>query len=91
MLRSLFTAATGAGSQQFNIDVIANNVSNVNTTLRNFGLHECLETACTYTSKPFMHILSWQTSVKLMHDFMTKSCGRLVYHLQNSTYWPLTG
>ena len=32
MLRSLFTAATGAGSQQFNIDVIANNVSNVNTT-----------------------------------------------------------
>lgn len=32
MLRALYTAATGAQSQQFNIDVIANNVSNVNTT-----------------------------------------------------------
>lgn len=31
MLRALYTAATGAQSQQFNIDVIANNVSNVNT------------------------------------------------------------
>ena len=32
MLRALYTAATGSQSQQFNIDVIANNVSNVNTT-----------------------------------------------------------
>jgi flagellar basal-body rod protein FlgG len=32
MLRALYTAATGAQSQQFNIDVIANNVANVNTT-----------------------------------------------------------
>jgi flagellar basal-body rod protein FlgG len=32
MLRSLYTAATGALTQQFNIDVIANNVANVNTT-----------------------------------------------------------
>ncbi len=32
MLRALFTAATGSQTQQFNIDVIANNVSNVNTT-----------------------------------------------------------
>lgn len=32
MLRALYTAATGAIGQQFNIDVIANNVSNVNTT-----------------------------------------------------------
>lgn len=31
MLRALYTAATGSQSQQFNIDVIANNVSNVNT------------------------------------------------------------
>jgi flagellar basal-body rod protein FlgG len=32
MLRALYTAATGAQGQQFNIDVIANNVANVNTT-----------------------------------------------------------
>ncbi len=32
MLRALYTAATGAQCQQTNIDVIANNVSNVNTT-----------------------------------------------------------
>ncbi len=32
MLRALYTAATGAKSQQLNIDVISNNVSNVNTT-----------------------------------------------------------
>ncbi|MFN9690699.1 MAG: flagellar basal-body rod protein FlgG [Vampirovibrionales bacterium] len=32
MLRSLYTAATGATTQQFNMDIIANNVSNVNTT-----------------------------------------------------------
>jgi flagellar basal-body rod protein FlgG len=32
MLRSLYTAATGALTQQFNIDVIAHNVANVNTT-----------------------------------------------------------
>lgn len=32
MLRALYTSATGAQSQQFNIDVIANNVANVNTT-----------------------------------------------------------
>lgn len=31
MLRALYTAATGAKSQQLNIDVISNNVSNVNT------------------------------------------------------------
>lgn len=31
MLRSLYTAATGATTQQFNMDVIANNVANVNT------------------------------------------------------------
>ena len=32
MLRALYTAASGSKSQQFNIDVIANNVANVNTT-----------------------------------------------------------
>ncbi|MCB0345858.1 MAG: flagellar basal-body rod protein FlgG [Bdellovibrionales bacterium] len=32
MLRSLFTAATGMLAQQLNLDVIANNLSNVNTT-----------------------------------------------------------
>ncbi len=32
MLRSLYTAATGATTQQFNMDIIANNVANVNTT-----------------------------------------------------------
>lgn len=32
MLRALHTAATGSQSQQFNIDIIANNVANVNTT-----------------------------------------------------------
>lgn len=32
MLRALYTAATGSQTQQFNIDVIANNVANVNTT-----------------------------------------------------------
>ncbi|MDX2085813.1 MAG: flagellar basal-body rod protein FlgG [Candidatus Melainabacteria bacterium] len=32
MLRALYTAATGAETQQFHIDVIANNVANVNTT-----------------------------------------------------------
>ena len=32
MLRSLYTAATGMHGQQFNIDTIANNLSNVNTT-----------------------------------------------------------
>ncbi|MGE0199932.1 MAG: flagellar basal-body rod protein FlgG [Candidatus Melainabacteria bacterium] len=32
MLRALYTAATGANTQQFNIDVIAHNVANVNTT-----------------------------------------------------------
>lgn len=31
MLRALYTAATGSQTQQFNIDVIANNVANVNT------------------------------------------------------------
>lgn len=31
MLRAMFTAATGARSQQLNIDVISNNVANVNT------------------------------------------------------------
>lgn len=32
MMRALYTAATGAQAQQFNIDVIANNVANVNTS-----------------------------------------------------------
>lgn len=32
MLRALYTAATGAESQQFNMDVVANNIANVNTT-----------------------------------------------------------
>ncbi len=32
MLRALYTASTGSQTQQFNIDVIANNVANVNTT-----------------------------------------------------------
>ena len=32
MIRSLFTAATGMISQQMNIDAIANNLANVNTT-----------------------------------------------------------
>jgi flagellar basal-body rod protein FlgG len=31
MLRALYTAATGSQAQQFNIDVVANNVANVNT------------------------------------------------------------
>ncbi|MBF0187171.1 MAG: flagellar hook-basal body complex protein, partial [Magnetococcales bacterium] len=32
MMRSLWTSATGMQAQQLNIDVIANNLSNVNTT-----------------------------------------------------------
>jgi flagellar basal-body rod protein FlgG len=32
MMRSLFTAATGMGGQQLNMDVISNNLANVNTT-----------------------------------------------------------
>lgn len=32
MMRSLYTAASGMAGQQFNIDTIANNLSNVNTT-----------------------------------------------------------
>jgi flagellar basal-body rod protein FlgG len=32
MLRSLYTAASGSNAQQFNLDIIANNISNVNTT-----------------------------------------------------------
>ena len=32
MIRSLWTAATGMNAQQFNIDTIANNLANVNTT-----------------------------------------------------------
>ncbi|HNX59870.1 MAG TPA: flagellar basal body protein, partial [Spirochaetota bacterium] len=32
MMRSLWTAASGMVTQQFNIDTIANNLSNVNTT-----------------------------------------------------------
>lgn len=32
MLRSLYTAAGGAAAQQLNIDIIANNIANVNTT-----------------------------------------------------------
>ena len=32
MMRSLWTAASGMNGQQFNIDTIANNLSNVNTT-----------------------------------------------------------
>ena len=31
-MRAMWTAATGMKSQQFNIDTIANNLSNVNTT-----------------------------------------------------------
>ena len=32
MMRSLWTAASGMTGQQFNIDTIANNLANVNTT-----------------------------------------------------------
>ena len=32
MMRSLWTAASGMVGQQFNIDTISNNLSNVNTT-----------------------------------------------------------
>src|SRR5881396_1301852 len=32
MLRALYTAATGMQAQQINIDTIANNIANVNTT-----------------------------------------------------------
>ncbi len=32
MLRALYSAATGMESQQLNLDVIANNLANVNTT-----------------------------------------------------------
>ncbi|WP_395140866.1 flagellar basal body protein, partial [Armatimonas sp.] len=31
MIRSLYTAASGMNAQQLNMDVIANNLSNVNT------------------------------------------------------------
>jgi flagellar basal-body rod protein FlgG len=31
MMRSLWTAATGMGAQQLNMDVISNNLANVNT------------------------------------------------------------
>ena len=39
-MRSLWTAATGMKSQQFNIDTIANNLSNVNTTAYKTGRAE---------------------------------------------------
>ncbi|MEN2985956.1 MAG: flagellar basal body protein, partial [Thermodesulfovibrionaceae bacterium] len=32
MFRALFTAATGMHAQQLNVDVIAHNLANVNTT-----------------------------------------------------------
>ena len=32
MMRALWTASTGMKSQQFNVDVISNNLANVNTT-----------------------------------------------------------
>ena len=32
MIRSLYSSAAGMNSQQMNLDVIANNLSNVNTT-----------------------------------------------------------
>ena len=32
MIRALWTAATGMETQQLNMDVIANNLANVNTT-----------------------------------------------------------
>ena len=32
MMRALYTAATGMGAQQMNVDIIANNLANVNTT-----------------------------------------------------------
>src|SRR6476619_1421812 len=32
MLRSLFTSASGLAAQQFNLDVISNNLANVSTT-----------------------------------------------------------
>jgi flagellar basal-body rod protein FlgG len=32
MMRALYTAATGMVSQQYNLDTIANNLANVNTT-----------------------------------------------------------
>lgn len=32
MIGALWTAATGMGAQQTNIDVISNNLANVNTT-----------------------------------------------------------
>ena len=32
MINALFTAATGMRAQQFNVDTIANNLANVNTT-----------------------------------------------------------
>src|SRR5206468_11789046 len=32
MLRSLFTSATGLAAQQFNLDVVANNLANASTT-----------------------------------------------------------
>ena len=32
MMRSLWTAASGMITQQTNVDVIANNISNINTT-----------------------------------------------------------
>ena len=32
MIRALYTSASGMNSQQMNLDVIANNLANVNTT-----------------------------------------------------------
>ncbi len=32
MMRALWTAASGMTAQQYNVDTIANNLSNVNTT-----------------------------------------------------------
>jgi flagellar basal-body rod protein FlgG len=52
MIRALYTAATGMNAQQTNIDVLANNLANVNTTGFKKGRADFQDLMYQYTTEP---------------------------------------
>jgi len=60
MLRSLRTAALGMAAQQLNIDTIANNLANVNTT----GYKKVMSGFRTYYTRRFIRVISVAKMIK---------------------------
>src|SRR5690625_721725 len=70
MMRSLWTAASGMTGQQFNIDTIANNLANVNTTgfkKRRVDFQDLLYQSIRYAGAPVTDGAQIPTGIQMGH------------------------